>query len=139
MWPFRRKRGGQNTSPKKSLSTAARGARGEKLARKHLRRAGLKLLAVNYRCPAGEVDVIALDRRTRPDTLVFVEVKTRRQDRYTSPAAAVNAEKQRRIHKAAEYFLHHKHAEDLLVRFDVVSIVLPDDGPARVEHISDAF
>lgn len=139
MWPFRSKRGGESAPETNSNSTAARGARGEKLAQKHLRRAGLKILATNYRCPAGEVDLIALDRSTKPDTIVFVEVKTRNSDRYTSPAAAVNAEKQRRIRNVADYFLHHKRAEDLLVRYDIVSVVLPDDAPPRIEHLPEAF
>ena len=166
MWPFRSKRGGDHASDANQHNTAARGARGdflnsnrrrsnldtptanstavlgahgEKLARKHLRRAGLKILAANYRCPAGEVDLIALDRRTKPDTIVFVEVKTRNSDRYTSPAAAVNAEKQRRIRKVADYYLHQKHAEDLLVRYDIVSVVLPNEAPPRIEHLPDAF
>jgi putative endonuclease len=139
MWPFRSKRENGRTPDPISKNTAARGARGEKLAQKFLRRAGLKILALNYRCPSGEVDVIALDRRTKPDTVVFVEVKTRHSDRYTSPAGAVNAEKQRRIRNVADYYLRHKHAEDLLVRYDIVSVVLPDDAPPRVEHLPDAF
>lgn len=136
MWPFRFLRGGRTG---KILSAARRGARGEALAKKYLRRAGLQPLAVNYRCPAGEVDLIVLDRSTQPETLVFVEVKTRRCDEYVSPAAAVNAEKRRRIRKAADYYLRRKHAEDFAVRFDVVSVVLPDDAPPRLEHIVGAF
>jgi putative endonuclease len=139
MWPFRSRREKGHSFSTNSDSTAVRGACGEKLAQKHLRRAGLKLLATNYRCPTGEVDIIALDRRTKPDTIVFVEVKTRTSDRYTSPAGAVDAEKQRRIRNVANYFLHHKQAEDLLVRYDIVSIVLPDAGEPRIEHIPDAF
>jgi putative endonuclease len=139
MWPFRSNRGREDTPDAIQPTTAVLGAHGERLARKHLRRSGLKILAVNYRCPVGEVDVIALDRRTQPDTIVFVEVKTRRSDRYTSPEGAVNTEKQRRIRKVAEYYLHHKHAEDLLVRYDIVSVVLPDDAPPNIEHIPDAF
>lgn len=139
MWPFRPKRGKDPTHKTTKIDTAVRGARGEKLARKHLRRTGLKILAVNYRCPAGEVDLIALDQRTKPDTLVFVEVKTRRSDRYTAPAAAVNADKQRRIRNVADYYLHHKNAHDLLVRYDIVSVVLPDTGPPRIENIPNAF
>ena len=131
MWPFgRRRRRGV-------------GQRGETLARRFLRRRGLKILAANYRCGAGEIDLIALDRGTRretgAETLVFVEVKTRRQDRYVAPAAAVDAAKQRRIRRAAEHYLARHEASDLAVRFDVVSIVLPDGEPPRIDHLPDAF
>lgn len=166
MWPFRRNRQKGHASSQIPKTTAACGARGvffntrrhqtnqnssapqnstalgvrgEKLAKKHLRRAGLKILATNYRCPTGEVDIIALERRTKPDTLVFVEVKTRRSDRYTSPAGAVNADKQRRIRKVADYFLRQKQADDLLVRYDIVSVVVPDNAPPNIEHIPNAF
>ncbi|MBN1556366.1 MAG: YraN family protein [Phycisphaerae bacterium] len=139
MWPFRSRRGQADTSKTSPTTTAVRGARGEKLARKHLRKKGMKILATNYRCPAGEADIIALDRRTKPDTLVFVEVKTRRRDKYTSPAGAVNADKRRRVQKVAGYYLRQKQADDLHVRYDIVSIVLPDEGEPLIEHISDAF
>ena len=69
MWPFRSSREKEHASNEIPNNTAARGARGEKIAKKHLRRAGLKILAVNYRCPSGEVDLIALDRRTKPDRI----------------------------------------------------------------------
>jgi putative endonuclease len=119
------------------------GRRGERKARSLLRRKGLKILARNYRCPSGEIDLIALDRGTRrslgTETLVFVEVKTRTSDRYTDPASAVNADKQRRVKKAASYYRHRRGASDLAVRFDVVSIVLPETGAMKLRHIEDAF
>ncbi len=69
----------------------------------------MKVLARNYRCPVGEIDLIALDRHPAcgpfGPTLVFVEVKTRGDDTYTDPESAVDAEKRRRIKKAAAYYL----------------------------------
>lgn len=131
MWPFGRKRGG------------GLGGRGEALARRALKRKGLKLLAENYRCPRGEIDLIFLDTSTRRDggveTLVFVEVKTRTSDEYTSPESAVNSDKQRRIRRAAEYYIARHGARDHDVRYDIVAIVSHAGEEPRVEHIRDAF
>jgi len=131
MWPFGPKRRG------------GLGGRGEALARRALKRKGLKLLAENYRCPGGEIDLIFLDTATRRgggvETLVFVEVKTRASDEYTSPESAVNSDKQRRIRRAAQYYIARHNAQDYNVRFDIVAIVTRDGEKPRVEHIEDAF
>ena len=127
----------------KSPRRAALGARGEALARRFLRRRGLKILAENYRCPAGEVDLIALDRATRAElgaeTIAFVEVKTRRSDQYAEPQAAVTARKRRQIERAARYYLDTHEAAEFNARFDVVSIVLGDGQKPRIDHVPDAF
>ncbi len=133
MWPFRR--GGD--------VSGGLGRRGERLAAKFLKRKGLKMLARNYRCVAGEIDLIALDPTTRGeyggDTLVFVEVKTRSSARHTSPESAVNAAKRRHLEKAASHYLTGRNVEDLSVRFDIVSIVVHDGGPPDIRHILNAF
>jgi putative endonuclease len=123
MWPFGRS---------KPL-----GRHGEQLARQHLAQQGMKILARNYRCPSGEIDLIALD--SAGPTLVFAEVKTRRDDAYTDPEAAVDADKRRRIKKAAAYYLARHDCDGYNVRFDVVSVVIPPGSPPRVKHIPDAF
>ena len=119
------------------------GARGEELARRFLKRRGMKILARNYRCPAGEADLIALDPTTRKQfgaqTIVIAEVKTRRCDRYTSPAGAVDAEKRRRLQKVADYYVTTRHAGELNLRFDIVSVVIPEGHDPRIEYIPDAF
>jgi len=130
MWPFGRHKN-------KPL-----GQRGEDLAAKMLKSSGLKILARNYRCPAGEVDLIALDRSLRrngADTIVFVEVKTRTSDRYTTPASAVNAHKQHHIKKVADYYLAHHAADDYNTRCDIVSVIIPAGQAAQIEHIPNAF
>jgi putative endonuclease len=103
----------------------------------------MKLLARNYRCPAGEADLIALDTSTRSqlgaETLCFVEVKARSSDRYTAPSSAVRSEKQERLRRVARYYLATHDADDLNVRFDVVSIVRRRGQQPRVEYIPDAF
>ena len=129
MWPFR---------PEKTL-----GRHGEKLAARALKRKGMKLLATNYRCPSGEIDIIALDRSTRRDsgreTIVFVEVKTRSDDSYNTPESAVNASKRRQIRKAARYYLSHHPTDQYAVRYDIVAIVAPRDSKAQIKHIAGAF
>ncbi len=131
MWPFGRRRCGPL------------GLKGEKLARRFLKHRGMKILATNYRCAAGEVDLIALDRSTRrelkAETLCFVEVKTRSSDRYTDPASAVDADKRRRIRKVADYYLSRHDADDLNVRFDIVSVIIRPGGNPEINYIPDAF
>ncbi len=132
MWPFRR------PARRDDL-----GRRGEKIARKFLKGQGLRILAENYRCPTGEVDIIALDKSTRSDdgteTLVFVEVKARSSAKFTDPASAVNADKQRRIRKVAQYYLATHDAGEYNVRFDIISVVVRDDTEPEIEHFPGAF
>jgi putative endonuclease len=120
-----------------------RGRAGEKLARKFLRKRRHKILATNYRCPAGEVDLITLDASTRGDTgaqtLCFVEVKTRRSDRYTDPASAVDADKRRRIRKVARHYLTRRDVRNLNVRYDIIAVLWPEDAPPTLEYHPDAW
>jgi putative endonuclease len=103
----------------------------------------MKILATNYRCPSGEVDLIALDPSARAanglETIVFVEVKTRSGDRYTSPESAVGLDKQRRLHRAARYYLAHRDTQGYLTRFDIVAIVLPAGQEPKLTYIENAF
>lgn len=109
------------------------GDRGERAAARFLRRRGLRVLYRGYRTRLGEIDLIARDG----ETLVFVEVKARRQG---VPAEAVTPEKQRRITLAALHFLRKYGLLDIRSRFDVVAIVWPDerDRP-QIEHYPNAF
>jgi putative endonuclease len=128
MWPFR---------PEKTL-----GKRGEKLAARTLKRMGMKILAENYRCPSGEIDIIALDPTTRSsgrETIVFVEVKTRSDDSYNTPESAVDASKRRRIRKAARYYLSHHPSDEYSIRYDIVAIVAPPRAKPQIKHIPSAF
>ena len=81
------------------------------------------------------MDIVCRDR----DTLVFVEVKTRTREDFGRPAEAVNAAKRKLIARGALAWLQLLDNPDVLVRFDVVEIVLADDGPPRFELIRDAF
>jgi putative endonuclease len=109
------------------------GDRGERAAAWYLRRKGLRVIVRGYRTRLGEIDLIARDG----DTLVFVEVKSRRQG---VPAEAVTTEKQRRITLAALHFLRKHGLLDVRSRFDIVAIVWPDEhGEPQIEHIPNAF
>jgi putative endonuclease len=110
------------------------GQEGERLAEQYLKSKGYKLVARNYRCLSGEVDLIVLDRRV----IVFVEVKTRTDERFGSPFEAVERRKQQKMIRAAQFFLHEKRLHQRDARFDVVGISWPAGMPV-VEHIENAF
>lgn len=117
----------------RALVSRVLGRDGEREAARFLRRAGMRVLVRNHRAPSGEIDLIARDG----DTLVFVEVKTRREG---VPAEAVTPEKQRRITLAALHFLRRHRALEVRSRFDIVAIVWPVGARTpRVEHIRNAF
>ena len=117
------------------MNTEELGRKGEKLAARHLRRNGYRIAERNYRCPLGEIDLIALTR----DELCFVEVKTRRSDDVESPETNVTPAKRCRIQRIAQYYLARKGIDDINVRFDVIAIVLADDTSAQIEHFENAF
>jgi putative endonuclease len=99
------------------------GNRGEQLARRFLMERGYVVLAANYTCQAGEVDLICRDG----DVLAFVEVKTRRGDRFGAPEEAVTAMKIAHLASAAESYMAEYGEEGSLWRIDVVAVAL---GPA---------
>jgi putative endonuclease len=110
------------------------GSRGERAAARYLRGQGLRVLARNVRAGGGELDLIARDG----DTLVFVEVKTRRGG---DPAEAVTPAKQATLTRAALAFLKRHRLLEQRCRFDVVAIVWDDARPGRprIQHLRDAF
>lgn len=110
------------------------GQEGERLAERYLQKKGYTLVERNYRCPAGELDLIVLDRRV----VVFVEVKTRTGHGFGSPLEAVEFRKQRKMIQAAQFFLAEKRLQQRDARFDVVGVSWPGREPV-VEHIENAF
>jgi putative endonuclease len=94
----------------------------------------MKVLARNYRCRSGEIDIVADDR----GTLVFVEVKERRSDSHGTAVEAVTAEKRRRVVRAAHAFAATHGLSEAAVRFDVLAIDWGAEGP-RVRHDAGAF
>src|SRR5438874_8490738 len=113
-----------------------RGARGEKLACRLLRRSGYKILYRNFKGrTGGEIDVVCRDR----DTLVFVEVKTRTREDFGRPLEAVNREKRNRIARGGLAWLRLLDDPDILFRFDVVEVVIGEDAEPRLEILQNAF
>jgi putative endonuclease len=111
------------------------GRAGEQLACDLYRKLGFEVVDRNWRCPAGEVDLIV----RRADVVVFCEVKTRSNDRYGLPAEAVGAIKQARLRRLAGAWLDHRAAPPVArVRFDVVSIIVCG-SETRITHLPDAF
>ena len=111
------------------------GALGEELARRHLKRAGYKIIAANYRSPQGEIDLIA----RKKDCLVFVEVKCRRGDGFGPPEEAVTSAKRQKLVRVAEHYLQHEAANAADWRIDVVAIELDDHNrTTRLEIIENA-
>ncbi|MBI2351933.1 MAG: YraN family protein [Deltaproteobacteria bacterium] len=110
------------------------GKEGERIAEIYLRKKGYRIVERNYRCPVGELDLILLDRRV----VVFVEVKTRSDDRFGAPLESVGPRKQQKMIKTALFFLsrHRLHNRD--ARFDVVGISY-QGGEPMVEHVENAF
>ncbi len=111
------------------------GAYGERVAVRLLRDRGMTVLDRNWRCPGGELDIVA----RHADAIVFCEVKTRRGDAFGEPAEAVGPAKRRRLRALAAAWLaaHPEQRGD--VRFDVVSVRPQKRGRALVEHLSGAF
>jgi putative endonuclease len=108
------------------------GRRGEELAADYLEAHGMRILDRNWRCPAGEIDIVALDG----ETLVVAEVKTRKSLDYGHPFEAVGAEKLARLHRlAAAWCRGHDPRMPLLRRVDVVAVL--DDGTRApvIEHL----
>jgi len=110
------------------------GKLGEQMAAAYLEEAGYRILEQNYRCRFGEIDIIARDG----DTIVFVEVKSRRSDKYGLPQLAVGPDKQMRISKISLFYLQTKRLDSYNARFDVVAVNLKPEG-CRIELIKDAF
>ncbi len=108
---------------------------GEKLACEFLRQNGYKILETNYRCPGGEIDIIAQQR----DTLVFVEVRTKTSRKFGGPEESITPVKAARLRTlAAHYGQNHDNLPEAR-RIDVVAIQMDHSGQAsRIEIIENA-
>ena len=112
-----------------------RGELGERAARKFLRRQGLKFLAANFRSDHGEMDLIVRDG----DCLAFIEVKARSSEDWTRPAAAVDAERRRRLSRTALDYLRLLKNPPVKIRFDIVEVLLADGKVREIRHVPNAF
>ena len=119
------------------MAGVSKGAIGETIAARFLREKKYTILAANYRCRFGEIDIIAADR----SYIAFVEVKTRRADAIYAPREAVTSVKQRRIMQTAAMYLSRNPIERQ-PRFDVIEVVTSANNPMDVvelNHIMGAY
>lgn len=112
------------------------GQRGEQAAARYLKRKGYLVVARGERDRLGEIDLVAVERRT----IVFIEVKTRSSHDAGHPAEAVDLDKQRRLTRAALSYLRRHDLLEQSARFDVIAVTWPGDGqPPTLEHFVNAF
>jgi putative endonuclease len=117
------------------------GTDGETVAARFLEARGWRILARNFRCVGGEMDLIAKAPGENGPVLVFVEVKTRRGTQHGTPIEAVDARKQARLSTVAQTYLGQRDmgGEEPDCRFDVVEVLFGPDGLARVSLRSGVF
>lgn len=117
---------------------SARGMIGERACANNLRDKGYTIVDANFRTRFGEIDFIAANKKY----IVFVEVKTRGVEAWSSPASWVTPNKQRKVALAASSFLQYNGAlyENLQPRFDVMEVIMNDNREIiRITHIENAF
>ena len=112
-----------------------RGELGERAAKKHLQKLGMKFLTSNFRSARGEIDLIFRDG----DCLAFVEVKTRSSEDWTRPAAAVDARKRRLLSQTALDYLRLLKNTPVKIRFDIVEVLLADGEVREIRHLPNTF
>ncbi|WP_276359062.1 YraN family protein [Daejeonella sp. H1SJ63] len=110
------------------------GANGEQIARRYLEESGYEILDQNWTFGKAEIDLIAY----KDSTIVFAEVKTRRNNTFAEPEDFVSDEKQRLLAFAADEYIHlmdHQHE----VRFDIITVLIDRCNEPEIRHIEDAF
>jgi putative endonuclease len=107
------------------------GKRGEDLAARHLVGAGFDIVTRNWRCPVGEIDIVARDR----ETLVIVEVKTRTSTAFGTPAEAITPRKTAKLKELALSWLREHPEGGRPIRFDVIGVLIPTRGFPELQHL----
>ncbi len=113
------------------------GKKGESLAVSFMQAKGYQILDTNYRYQRAEIDLVAL--RLDPAEVVFIEVKTRSDTRFTFPEESISYQKKKLIFKAADSYLYEKQLQTVPVRFDIISIGMDNPDEPTFHHIEDAF
>lgn len=101
------------------MNKRAIGSEGEAQAVQYLIQAGCSIIMTNFTCKIGEIDIIAKER----DTVLFIEVKWRKNDKMGRPYEAVNYHKQKKVIKSAMLYAQQKQIYDKPMRFDVIEII----------------
>jgi putative endonuclease len=111
------------------------GILGEKLAKDFLKKRGYRIIETNYRCPQGEIDIVAKHK----NWLVFIEVRAKKSSEFGSPEESITPVKQERMRTTAAYYRQTHNNLPPLWRIDVVAIELDQNGkPLRIELIENA-
>lgn len=111
------------------------GAKGEALAVQFLKREGYSIVATNWHCRYGEIDIVARMNQT----WVFVEVKTRQAMTTDTAFAGITAAKQKKFVKAVHLYLAEHKLDDVIWRVDAMAIALPRSRQPIIEHVEDAL
>lgn len=111
------------------------GKKGEELALDYLRRQGYAIIALNWRCPYGEIDIIA----EKQSVLIFVEVRARHAYSTEAALASINQRKRQKIQASASCYLHEHRLEDHAWRIDVIAIATLRSGETILKHVEDAL
>ena len=120
---------------KPKSSNQSTGKFGEQIAQDYLKKQGYHILAQNLKSPFGEIDLVAKHQKT----LVFIEVKTRRNTDFGFPEESVTEHKQIRLGRLASWYLKYESQwQDFPVRFDVIAIELLE-GKVEIRLIQNAF
>lgn len=107
------------------------GMTGEQIAVEHLQAQGYRILERNWRCRAGEIDIVA----STHGQVVICEVKTRRSERFGAPHEAVTQQKAKRLRSLAAQWMSAHDAQATRVRIDVIGVLMPAGAPARLTHL----
>ena len=112
----------------------ATGKEGEKIAADFLKKNGYRIIDKNFRCPLGEIDIVAREK----GAIIFVEVKTRKSSELGYPEQAVGVRKQKKMSQLAMWYLQKKKIIDTSARFDVVAITMLSSGN-EIKLFKNAF
>ena len=96
------------------------GRKGEEAAARYLTEQGYQIVARNWRCRTGEIDIVA----TMDEIYVFVEVKTRTSKRFGTPQESVHTRKQQQVKQTANVFVYQNHLYDATLRFDFIAVLV---------------
>lgn len=111
------------------------GRRGEAIAAEHLTKRGLQVIEKNWRCPQGEIDIVARDG----SELVFVEVKTRSSEAFGHPLEAITDRKLARLRRLAAAWCASHPGPAAKVRIDAIAVLASRDGRVEVDHVERVF
>ena len=113
----------------------ALGRRGEAIAAQHLEASGLTVVDRNWRCPQGEIDLVARDGVET----VFIEVKTRSSVAFGHPLEAITVAKLARLRRLAAAWCEAHPGQHDRIRIDAVAVIAPAVGPVEIEHLARIF